>query len=106
MLARKALYGLKSSGAAFRAFLSKTLDAMGYQLSYYDPDLWLPIAVKPDGFDYYEYILCYVDNVLKLLKLMKRINKGFKLKDDKIETTEVYIGATIVNTTLESGKYC
>jgi hypothetical protein len=64
MLVKKALYGLKSSGAMFRAFLAETLDAMGYRPSYADPDVWLQLAVKPDGFEYYEYILCYVDNVL------------------------------------------
>jgi hypothetical protein len=58
MLVKKALYGLKSSGAAFRAFLAEMLDAMGYVPSYTDPDVWIRPAVKPDGFEYYEYILC------------------------------------------------
>ena len=64
MLVKKALYGLKSSGAAFRAHLAETLDTMGYRPTYADPDVWLRPAVKPDGFEYYEYILCYVDDVL------------------------------------------
>ena len=55
MLARKALYGSKSSGAAFRTFLAETMDTMGYRPSYADLDLWLRPAVKPDGFEYYEY---------------------------------------------------
>ena len=33
MLVRKALYVLNISGAAFRAFLAETLDAMGYRPS-------------------------------------------------------------------------
>jgi hypothetical protein len=41
MLVKKALYGLKSSGAAFRAFLAETLDAMDYKPSYADPDVWI-----------------------------------------------------------------
>jgi hypothetical protein len=68
MLVKKALYRLnKSSGAAFRSHLvATTLDAMGFKLnSYADPDVWMQPAVKPDGFEYYEYyILCYVDDVL------------------------------------------
>ena len=52
MLIRKALYGLKSSGAAFRAFQFDTLDAMGYRPRYSDPELWLRPAVKPDVFEY------------------------------------------------------
>jgi hypothetical protein len=54
MIIKKALYGLKSSGAAFRAHFAETLDTMGYKPSYADPDIWLRPAVKPDGFKYYE----------------------------------------------------
>ena len=64
MLVRKAPYILESSGAAFRAFLAYNLDAMGYRKIYYNPDLWLWSSVKPDGIDYYGYILCYVNYVL------------------------------------------
>ena len=64
MLARKALYGLKSSGTDFRAFLAETVDKMGYRPSYSDPELWLQPAVKLDGSEYYEYIICYVNDVL------------------------------------------
>ena len=89
ILARNALYGSKRSGAAFKDFLSETLDAMGYCPSYVDPDLWLRPKVKPDSFEYYKYILSYVDNVLCIShnprKLMKRIQEDFKLKDEKIE---------------------
>ena len=88
MLVRKYLYGLKRSGEVFRAFLEENLDKMGYQPSYTNPDLWLRREVKPDGFKYYAYILCYVDDVLCIYhnpqKSMKRIQGDFKLKDDKI----------------------
>jgi hypothetical protein len=110
MLVKKALYGLKSSGAAFRAFLAETLDAMGYKPSYADPDVWLRPAVKPDGFEYYEYILCYVDDVRCILhnsmKSMKRIQEDFKLKDNKIAEPDVYLGASLAKMTLENGKTC
>jgi hypothetical protein len=52
MLIKKALYGLKSSGAAFRAFLAETLDAMGYLPSYADLDVWMQPATKPDAFEH------------------------------------------------------
>ena len=64
MLVRKSLYGTKSSSAAFRDFLAENLDAMGYQPRYSEPDLCFRMAVKPDCFEYYGYILCYVDEVL------------------------------------------
>ena len=57
--------------------------------------------MKPDSFEYYEYILCYVDDVLcisqNLRKLMKRIQEDLKLKEDKIEPPDVYLGATLDN---------
>jgi hypothetical protein len=110
MIIKKALYGLKSSGAAFRAHLAETLDAMGYKPSYKDPDVWLRPAVKPDGFKYYEYILCYVDGVLSISadpkKTMRRIQEDFKLKDDKIAEPDVFLGATIAKMSLDNGETC
>jgi hypothetical protein len=110
MIIKKALYGLKSSSAAFRAHLAETLDAMGYKPSYADPDVWLRPAVKPNGFKYYEYILCYVNDVLCMSanpeKSMRRIQVDFKLKDDKIAEPDVYLGATISKMTLSDGKVC
>ena len=84
LIIEKALYGLKSSGAAFQAFLAKTFDNMGFTSSVADPDIWMRPAVKSDGEEYYEYIVCYVDDVLGLsmdaTALMKEIQKDFKFK--------------------------
>ena len=38
-------------------------------------------------------------------KLKKRIQEDFKLKDNKMEPTDVYLGATLTKMKLESGKY-
>ena len=43
MLVRKALYALKKSGTEFRAFLSKTMDSLGYQPSY----AYLELLLRP-----------------------------------------------------------
>jgi hypothetical protein len=108
MLVEKALYGLKSSDTAFRTFPAEMLDAMGYRPSYADPDVWIRPAVKPDGFEYYEYILGYVDDVLCIshnpMKSMKRIQDDFKLKDDRIQPPDVYIRAMLARMTLADGK--
>jgi hypothetical protein len=110
MIIKKALYGLKSFSAAFRAHLAETLDAMGYKPSYADPDVWLRPVVKPDAFKYYEYVLCYVDNVLRISadpkKKMRRIQEDFILKDDKIAKPDVYLGSTITKMPLDNGKMC
>ena len=37
---------------------------------------------------------------------MKRIQEDLKLKDYKVETPDICLGATIAKMNLESGKYC
>lgn len=64
MIIRKALYGLKSSGAAWRSLLASTLREMNFKSTTADPDTWIRPAVKANGFEYYEMILVYVDDIL------------------------------------------
>jgi hypothetical protein len=59
----RALYGLRSSGKAFRDYLANNLREMGYNSSKADPDLWMKADVEADGTGYYHYVICYVDDV-------------------------------------------
>ena len=59
----RALYGLKSSGAAFRAHLCECMEALGYKSCLADPDLWYKSQSR-NGSEYYSYILCYVDDIM------------------------------------------
>ena len=99
MIVKKALYGLKGSGAAFRAHLAEKLHNIGFIPTRADPDVWRQPAVKPDGFEYYEYILCYVDDLLAIShdaeKVLKSVQDTFKFKDDKIDKPDVYLGAQL-----------
>ena len=63
----RALYGLKSSGQQFRNHLAETLRNEGFVSSKADPDVWLRPATKADGTEVYEYVLCYVDDILGLV---------------------------------------
>jgi len=58
----RALYGLKTSGAAWRAAFAQKLVEMGYQSSKAAPDIWIWQGVKPNGFCYYEILLVYVND--------------------------------------------
>jgi hypothetical protein len=49
MLIVRALYGLKSSGASWRAMLAQSLTEIGYESTRADPDVWIRVAFKPDG---------------------------------------------------------
>ena len=88
MIIKKALYGLKSSGAAFRAHLAETLHDIGFKPTKADPDVWIHPAVKLDGSEYYEYIMCYVDDILSVsldaTSILQSLQGQFKLKGDKI----------------------
>ena len=55
MIIARALYGLKSSGAAWRAKLAKTMAEIRYFLSQADPDVWLKAATP-----YYKYICLFM----------------------------------------------
>ena len=52
----RALYGLKSSSARWRAHMAETLRNGGFTSCKADPDLWLRPAMKPDGSKIYEYV--------------------------------------------------
>ena len=57
MIVVRALYGLKSSGASWRAILAQSLTDIGYTRSTrVGPDVWILPAFKPDGFEYYEMV--------------------------------------------------
>ena len=70
-----------------------------------------------DGFEYYEFILCYIDDLLTISEDATRILQGvqatFKFKDNKIEKPDVYLGAQLDNMivdriegwTMSSNKY-
>ena len=89
MVVKMALYGLKSSGAAFRAKLASLLHDIGYTPSKVDPDVWMIPEIKSDGTGYYKYALVYVDYVLVIscfpMKTIEGIKCVLKLKIEKAE---------------------
>jgi hypothetical protein len=104
----RALYGLKSAGAAFRKHLATLMRSMDYKPCRADPDLWMKPMVRPsDGFEYYAYILCYVDDIMVIHHaadgVLERINKSFKLKPGSVGDPNIYLGAKIKRAVLENG---
>ena len=89
MILKMNFYGLKSLGSAFRAKLDQVLYDINYRPSRADPGVGIIPAVKGDGFKYYEYNLCYLDDVLCILhvplKTIYGIKAVFKLKGGKSE---------------------
>jgi len=95
----RALYGLKSLGASFRSHLAGTLRALGFVSCKADHDVWMRPAVKADGSKYYEYILCYVYDILMASMnpqaVMKSIETVFPLKPGSVKEPDLCLGADI-----------
>ena len=110
LIVAKALYGLKSSGAAWRKHLAKSIAEMGFQSSRGDPDLYFRAANKPDGTPIYEYILVYVDDILAIshdtAPIMDDFSKLYRLKPDSVGPPDRYLGADIGVQYTSSGAEC
>ena len=81
---------IETTGVSVRAKLAQFLYDLNYTPSRADPDVWMRPAVQGGGFKYYEYILCYFDDVLCIsqfsLKTIDSIKAVFKLKREKTGT--------------------
>jgi Reverse transcriptase (RNA-dependent DNA polymerase) len=94
MVVSKALYGLRSSGKSWHDLLFDTLKGLGFTPSKADPDIWL----KDNG-RCYEYVCCYVDDLIAIMEGPKaffdRLEKiGFGLKG-VTDTPEVFLGGSM-----------
>lgn len=105
----KALYGLKSTGASFCLYLAQRLDNMNFKSSFADPDVWIRPANKASREEYYEYILCYVDDILAVSinadEIMEDIKGRFKLKNDEVKEPDYYLGAKLQKKHI-NGTWC
>ena len=104
----RALYGLRSAGAAFRNHLAECMRFLGYQSCLADQDLWYKAETRPsDGHKYYSYILLYVDDVMSIRHdsetPIRIIDKYFHMTPDSIGDPDIYLGAKLRQTRLPNG---
>jgi hypothetical protein len=104
----RALYGIRSAGAAFRSHLAECFKTLGYQPCQADPDLWYKSAVRPsDGFEYYSYLVVYTDDILALnhdsLAVLREIDKYFKMKKGSMGDPDIYLGTKLRKVKLQNG---
>jgi hypothetical protein len=81
----RALYSLKSTGAALRNHLASCMHIVGYKPCLADADVWLrPSIQESDDHEYYEYVLIYVNVILcvsyKPREAIDRIDKCLSMK--------------------------
>jgi hypothetical protein len=105
----KALYGLKSASFSFHSYTAEKLANLGFQSSLPDPNVWLRAAMKGDGEQFYECVLMYVDDILAIScdaeAILKGVQATYKLKNDKFEPPEFYLGAKLQEKTI-NGIMC
>jgi hypothetical protein len=103
----RVLYGLKTSGAAWHSVLAESITAMGFQHSLADPDVWLHLATKPNGFEYYKYLIVYVDDILVLSHQVKEVMSTIKQlyrPKEPASTPTTYLGASILEWSISGDK--
>lgn len=95
----KALYGLKTSVAAWHSMFAGTLTGLQFKSSLADPNVWLREATEPNGEEYYEYLFVYVDDVLILSNntdaIVESLHQHYHLKEDSVGKPKTYLGAEI-----------
>ena len=106
-IVKRALYGTKSAGRDFRSHLRDCMDHLGYTSCKADPDLWLRMAKRDNGENYYEYMLLYVDDCLSISEYPKealeRINQYFPMKPGSIGPPKLYLGAKMSKVSMPNG---
>ena len=103
LILTRALYGLKSSGAAWRADLAGTLRDLGYSSTQADPDVWIKLML-----DHYEMVLVYVDDILIFSRdpktAMDELGQMYELKPESVKPPDIYLGANIEKIQLPDGR--
>jgi hypothetical protein len=103
LIVTRALYGLKSSGAAWRADLAATLRDMNFTLSQANPDVWIRSAAT-----HYDMVLVYVDDILVFAKepkvTMDELGKLYELKPKSVHEPDIYLRANMEKVQLPNGK--
>ena len=87
------------------------MDHLGFNSFRADPDVWMRDATKPNGEEYFEDVLLYVDVSLVISHkpeaiLMEEIGNHFKLKEESIGPPSQYLGGKIRKVTMANSQKC
>ena len=108
MVVIRALYRLKSSEASWRTMFADTLLAMDFIHTQADPDVYRRKSRKPDGKEYYEPLLVYVDDVLACSHdpraIMDDLALTYDFKEGSVGASNIYLGAEIKKYQVGNGK--
>ena len=96
---KHALYGLHSSGKAWRDHMALTLRDGGYTSCKADPDVWMRPKTRLDGLKYWSYILVYTDDILVVdhepQLVMDYLASRYMLKPGSVKEPDQYLGLQV-----------
>ena len=102
------LYGLNSSGASWRKMFAETLIHMEFVPTVADPNVYHIQAMTPNGEDYYELMVVYVDDVICCWHnpqlIMDALALKYDLKYKLVGPPKIYFGAEINKYQVRIGK--
>ena len=106
----RALYGLKSARYCYTHHMRDCMRTLGWNSCLADQDVWMKADTKPDGTEYYAYLLWYVDDALCIHhdaeKVLRQIDRLFKMKPGSIGDPKFYLGAKLKPMRLNNGVIC
>jgi hypothetical protein len=94
-----ALYGLNSAGALWCATLAQALHDIGFVSTIAHPDVWIQPLARKDGYEYYEMLLVYADDVLAISHepkiLIDAIGEHYKVEPGSDKEPDIYLGVNV-----------
>ena len=104
----RALYGLRSSGKAWRDHMAATLRDFDYMSCKADPDVWMKPKTKAGGFKYWSYVLVYTDDILVIdhepKVVMDYLASRYTLKPGSVKEPDTYLGSQISKFFIEGAE--
>ena len=99
-LITRALYGGVFAGRDYWRHMRKFMEFCGFTSCKADSDVWMRKATTDEGFEYWEYLLLYVDDILLVSHrgedvLRNEIGKHFELKEESIGPPDIYLGGKV-----------
>ena len=107
----RALYGGKSAGADYWRHVRYAMEEMNFQPCKADSDVWMRPGIRPDGKEYWQYALLYVDDILVIMDnpeefLREELGRRFTIKEKSIGPPSQYLGNKVLEVDLSNGTRC
>ena len=103
-----ALHGLKSAWCFMESNIGRSFGGPGFESVKADPDVWIRLAVRDDGFEHCEMVFVCIDDILavshRAKAIVDEITSHCKVKKDSIEKPELHLGANIDRFQLPDGR--